>query len=160
MGNGKLRLMLASKTRSHANRRLILKFCHPTLPPGTRQQEDARRELRKAEGKFAETAWNDIGKAMIDSAAEDVRVYRDKSFPAVGLVAVRLVVSSEHGQITFEADGSKMSSSGDLYYRYGNYSEERGNVVKHEIYVMIWRANMKGDWRLVLDLRKKLPPKR
>ena len=52
-----------------------------------------------------------------------------------------------------------MSRSGDLYYSYGNYSEERGNVVERGIYIMIWRANMNGDWKLVLDLRKKLPPK-
>jgi ketosteroid isomerase-like protein len=123
----------------------------------TRQQEDARRELRKAQGKFAEAARNDSGKAIIDSAADDIRVYRDKPFPAVGLVAVRLMLSSEHGQRTFEAGGSKMSSSGDLYYRYGNYSEEHGNVVEHGIYVMIWRANMNGDWKLLLNLQKKLP---
>jgi ketosteroid isomerase-like protein len=127
------------------------------IAAGTRQQEDARRELRKAQGKFAEAARNDIGKAIIDSATEDVRVYRDKSFPAVELAAVRLMLGSEHGRETFEAGGSKMSSAGDLYYSYGNYSEEHGNVVEHGIYVMIWRANMNGDWRLVLDLRKKLP---
>ena len=129
------------------------------IAAGTRQQEGARSELRKAERKFAETARNDIGKAIIDSATDDIRIYRDKSFPAVGLVAGRLMLSSEHGRVTFEAGGSKMSSSGDLYYSYGNYSEERGNVVEHGIYVMIWRANMNGDWKLVLDLRKKFPPK-
>jgi ketosteroid isomerase-like protein len=127
------------------------------IAAGTRQQEDAERELRRA--KFAEAARNDIGKAIIDSATDDIRVYRDKSFPAVGLVAVRLMLSSEHGRVTFEVGGSKMSRSGDLYYSYGNYSEERGNVVERGIYVMIWRANMNGDWKLVLDLRKKLPPK-
>ena len=50
-----------------------------------------------------------------------------------------------------------MSSAGDLYYRYGNYSEEHGNVVEHGIYIMIWRANMNGDWKLALNLQKKLP---
>lgn len=126
------------------------------IAAGTRQQEDARRELAKAERKFAEAARNDIGKAIIDSATEDIRVYRDNSFPAVGLVAVKLMLNSEHGQLTFEASGSKMSSSGDLHYTYGNYSEQRGNLVEHGIYVLIWRANMNGDWKLALDLQKKL----
>jgi ketosteroid isomerase-like protein len=129
------------------------------IAAGTRQQEDARRELGKGERKLAEAARNDIGKAIIDSATEDVRVYRDKSFPAVGLGAVRLMLGSEHGQVTFEAGGSKMSSSADLYYSYGNYSEERGNVVEHGVYVMIWRANMNGDWKVVLNLQKKLLPR-
>jgi hypothetical protein len=52
-----------------------------------------------------------------------------------------------------------MSSSDDLYFSYGNYSEKRGNVTERGIYVMIWRANMNGDWKLALNLQKKLPPK-
>ena len=38
------------------------------------------------------------------------------------------MLESEHGEITFESAGSK-----------------------------IWRANMNGDWKLALDLQKKLP---
>jgi ketosteroid isomerase-like protein len=131
------------------------------LPPDITQQsrDDTHHNLRKAEDKLAEAARNDIGKAIIDSATDDVRVYRDNAFPAVGLVAVKLMLGSEHEQLTFESAGSKMSSSGDLYYSYGNYSEKHGNVVERGIYVMIWRANMNGDWKLALNLQKKLPPK-
>jgi ketosteroid isomerase-like protein len=131
------------------------------LPPEITEQprEDARRNLRKAEGKLAEAARNDVGKAIIDSATDDIRVYRDNAFPAVGLVAVKLMLGSEHEQVTLESAGSKMSSSGDLYYSYGNYSEKHSNVTERGIYVMIWRANMNGDWKLALSLHKKLPPK-
>ena len=69
------------------------------------------------------------------------------------------MLGSEHEQVTFESAGSKMNSSGDLYYSYGNYSKERGNVVERGVYVMIWRANANGDWKVVLNLQKKLPPK-
>jgi len=131
------------------------------LPPDIAQQlrDDAHRNLRKAEDKFTGAARNDIGKAIIDSATDDIRVYRDKSFPAVGLVSVKLMLGSEHEQVTFESAGSKVSSSGDLSYSYGNYSEKHGNVTERGIYVMIWRANMNGDWKLALNLQKKLPPK-
>jgi ketosteroid isomerase-like protein len=130
------------------------------LPEITQQpREDARRNLRKAESKLAEAARQDIGKAIIDCATDDIRVYRDKSFPAVGLVAVKLMLGSEHDEVTFESAGSKMSSSSDLYFSYGNYSEKHGNVIGRGIYVMIWRANMNGDWKLVLNLQKKLPQK-
>jgi len=142
----------------------------PTEPPpnlevlpsdvaaGTRQQEEARHELQKAEGRLVDAARRDSGKAIIGSAGDDIRIYRDKSFPAVGLVAARLMLESEHGKLTFESAGSKMSSSGDLYYTYGNYSEERGNVLEHGIYLRIWRANMNGDWKLSLNLQKRLTP--
>jgi ketosteroid isomerase-like protein len=128
------------------------------IAAGTRQPEDVRRELQNAEHKFAQAARDDSGKAIISFATDDIRIYRDKTFPTVGLVAARLMLESEHGKVTFESGGSMMSSSGDLYYSYGNYSEECGNVVDHGIYVIIWRANMNGDWKLALDLRKRLPP--
>ena len=134
-----------------------LEILPPEITPQPR--EDARRNLRKAEGKLAEAARNDIGRAIIDCATDDIRVYRDKSFPAVGLVAVKLMLGSEHAQVILESAGSKMSSSGDLYYSYGNYSEKRGNITERGIYVTIWRVNMNGDWKLALNLQKKLPPK-
>ena len=129
------------------------------LPPEiTRQpRDDAHRNLRNAGFKLTGAARNDIGKAIIDSATDAIRIYRDKTFPAVGLVAVKLMLCSEHEQVTFEPVGSKMSSSGDLYFGYGNYSEKHGSTVEHGIYVLIWRANLNGDWKLVLDLQKKLP---
>ena len=57
-----------------------------------------------------------------------------------------------------ESGGSKMSRSGDLSFSYGNYSEERGSAAEHGIYLLIWRANMNGDWKLALNLQKKFPP--
>jgi hypothetical protein len=68
------------------------------------------------------------------------------------------MLTSEHGKVSFEPGGSKMSRSRDLSYSYGNYSEERGNATEHGIYLIIWRANMNGDWKLALNLQKKLPP--
>jgi ketosteroid isomerase-like protein len=136
-----------------------LQLLPPDVTAGTPPQENSRRTLQKAERQFAEAAHDDIGKAILDCATDDIRVYREKSFPAVGLVAARLMLTPERGKVRFEAGGSKMSRSGDLSYSYGKYSEERGNAVEHGIYLTIWRANMNGDWKLALNLQKKLPPK-
>jgi len=135
-----------------------LQLLPPDVTAGTQPQENSRRSLQKAQRQFAEAAHNGIGKAILDYAADDIRVYREKSFPAVGLVAAKLMLTSEQGNVTFQPGGSKMSRSGDLSYSYGNYSEERGNVVEHGIYLMIWRADMNGDWKLALNLQKKLLP--
>ena len=67
------------------------------------------------------------------------------------------MLTSEHGKVTFEPGGSKMSTSSDLSYSYGNYSKEHGDVVEHGIYLMIWRADMNGDWKQALNLQKKSP---
>ena len=136
-----------------------LQVLPPDVTAGAQPQENARRSLQKAERQFTEAAHNDIGKAILDCATDDIRVYREKSFPAVGLVAARLMLTSEHCKVAFEPGGSKMSRSGDLSYSYGNYSEERGNTIEHGIYLIIWRANMNGDWKLTLNLQKKFPPK-
>jgi ketosteroid isomerase-like protein len=135
-----------------------LQVLPPEITAGTQPQENARRSLQKAERQFTKAARNNIGQAILDCATDDVRVYREKSFPAVGLVAARLMLTSEHGKVTFEPGNSKMSGSADLSYSYGNYSEDRGNAVERGIYLMIWRANMNGDWKLALNLQKKLPP--
>jgi ketosteroid isomerase-like protein len=135
-----------------------LQLLPPDVNAGTQPQENSRRSLQKAQRQFADAAHDGIGKAILDYASDDIRVYREKSFPAVGLVAARLMLTSEHGKATFEPGGSKMSRSGDVSYSYGNYSEERGNAVDHGIYLMIWRANMNGDWKLALNLQKKSPP--
>ena len=135
-----------------------LQVLPPDVTAGAQPQENSRRSLRTVERQLAEAARDDVGKAILDYATDDIRVYREKSFPAVGLVAARLMLTPEHAKVSFEPGGSKMSSSGDLSYSYGNYSEERGNGVERGIYLMIWRANMNGDWKLALNLQKKLPP--
>jgi len=135
-----------------------LQVLPPDVTAGTQPQENSRRSLQKAERQFGQAAQNDIGQAILDYATDDIRVYREKSFPAVGLVAAKLMLTSEHGKVTFEPGGSKMSTSSDLSYSYGNYSKEHGDVVEHGIYLMIWRADMNGDWKLALNLQKKSPP--
>jgi hypothetical protein len=142
----------------------------PTEPPSTlqvlpaevppAQREQSERNYRRAEHTFAEHAREDLGKAIIEDAAPEIRVLRDKSFPAVGAPAAQVILGSEHGKVVQESGGTKLSSSGDLAYTYGNYSEERGNITDHGIYLMIWQVDLNGDWKLVLDLRKKVTPEK
>src|SRR5205823_4346042 len=135
-----------------------LQVLPPDVTAGTQPQENSRRSLQKAERQFGEAARNGIGQAILDYATDDMRVYREKSFPAVGLVAAKLMLTPEHGKVTFESGGSKMSRSGDLSYSYGKYSKERGDVVGRGIYLMIWRANMNGDWKLAFNLQRNSRP--
>jgi ketosteroid isomerase-like protein len=141
----------------------------PTGPPPTLQvlpaevaagqRAEAQRKYRQTERVFAERAKEDIGKAIINDAAPEIRVLRDKSFPAVGTSAAHVVLGSEHGKVVHQAE-MKLSSSADLAYTYGNYSEERGNITERGIYLMIWQADLNGDWKVVLDLRKKVQPEK
>lgn len=139
----------------------------PTTPPPDLQvlpadvvagdAEAARRKFRRTALAFGESAKQDIGKALIKHAAPEIRVFRDKAFPAVGTAAAQVILGSENGKVVQKAGATNLSSSGDIAYTYGNYSEERGNMTERGIYVMIWQVDLNGDWKLVLDLRKKAP---
>ena len=132
------------------------------LPPdptaGARPVEAAKRSLQKTMRSFVESARSNLGKALLAHACDDIRIYREQSFPAVGLDAARLMLSSENGSVSRELGATRLSESGDLCVSYGNYSEVRSNVDQRGIYVMIWRINMNGDWKLALDLQKKVAP--
>ena len=135
-----------------------LQVLPPDVTAGAQPQENARRSLQQAEGQFTKAAHNDIGKAILDCASDDIRVYREKVSPRRRTCCRQTHADFRTRQGILEPGGSKMSRSGDLSYSYGNYSEERGNATEHGIYLIICRANMNGDWKLALNLQKKLPP--
>lgn len=117
--------------------------------------ENARRNLLKTERRLIERARSIGAVAVLDAAADEVRVFRDEELPAVGLSAARLMLSSERGKLTRSYGGSEISNSGDLSYTYGTSSEEKGNNTQNGVYLTIWRINLNGDWQVVLDLQKK-----
>ncbi len=125
---------------------------------GERPIEAVRRTLKETQKRFAEVARKDSGAAVLTHAAEEVRVYRDNALPALGTTAARLMLSSDHGKLVRTEQGSKLSSSADLFYSYGTYKEEKGNIAEEGIYVSLWRINLNGDWQLMLDLSKKIDP--
>lgn len=126
-------------------------------PVGERSGSAARRRYHKAELAFSAAAREDVGKALIDFAAPEIRILRDKSFPAAGIPAAQIMLGSEHGKVVQEIGGTTLSTSEDFAYSYGNYSEERGNLRERGIYLMIWQTDLNGDWKVLLDLRKKVP---
>ena len=144
----------------------------PTEPPGELQLSPpnadlrkvdvdlARRGLEKAENTFAQTLREGAGGAIIASAADGVRVYRENSFPAVGKTAANLMLSSDNGKMTRTKSGGGISTSGDLAYRYGSYSSERTNVTERGYYLCIWQAQPGPDWKIIVDLQKKEPEKK
>jgi ketosteroid isomerase-like protein len=124
---------------------------------GVTSSQDARRTFRTTYDDFLTQSRSEIGKALLAVAADTVRVYRDNSAPAAGIVATRVMLGPDHGREQREHGHIAFSKLADLAYTYGNYSEERGNIIDRGTYLTIWRSNLNGDWQLVLDLKKKLP---
>jgi ketosteroid isomerase-like protein len=133
-----------------------LQVLPPDATAGARPVDIARPSLQKTQRRFLEASRKDSGKAVIDFASDEVRIYRDKAGPAIGKLAAQVMLGSQHGQLKSEFGGSKLSRSGDLAYFYGKYSEERTNTQLKGISLTIWRTDLNGDWKIVLDLQKEL----
>lgn len=117
-----------------------------------------KRALLKAQRAFLENARKDAGDALLKIAANEIRVFRPGSFPANGIVAARLMLSADHAKVVRKFSASDMSHSGDLAYTHGDFTAERGQTRERGYYLMIWKLDLNGDWKLVLDLEKNSPP--
>jgi ketosteroid isomerase-like protein len=118
----------------------------------------ARKSLADAEKEFDNASAKNAGAALIAAAAENIRVFRNGRFPAVGRDAAQLMLGYDHGKLTSKRLGGVVSHSGDLAYSYGEYSNERQDGTERGYYVTVWRMSLGGDWQLAVDVRKKGPP--
>jgi len=50
-----------------------------------------------------------------------------------------------------------MSSSADLVYHYGSYSDTRTQPAVAGHFLQIWQTDALGTWKLVLDWQQALP---
>lgn len=120
----------------------------------------SRLSLAEAEKEFDADAKKDYSAALIANAANDVRIFRNDRFPAVGRDAARLMLGYDHGHMTVKKTDGGISRSGELGFAYGTYASERGDNTEKGSYITIWKRNFAGDWRLVVDLRKVFPPEK
>lgn len=119
---------------------------------GTKIDLDARRTtLDEARRKLAGAAKTDFTDAVTSVADEAIRLYRNGSFPAVGMNAVKTLLAGTPNQASFESLGGDMSSSGDLAYSYGKYSTTHKSEKESGHFLQIWRTDKDGAWRLVLE---------
>ena len=134
------------------------------LPPNDtlpKDDVDLRREaLKKTEISLGGLLKEGAGSAIASSASNDIRVFRENTFPAVGKTAAKLLLSADNGKMTRTTSGSGMSAAADLAYRYGSYVSERANVTERGYYLTIWRAEGDKDWKILIDLQKKAPEKK
>jgi ketosteroid isomerase-like protein len=118
----------------------------------------ARNDVRKVERRFAAASAADTGGAIIAFASDDIRVLREGVFPAVGEDGAQLMLNSDHAKTTLQPAGGDISQAGDLAYEYGKYVTERGAGPERGHYVMIWKKNVRGTWRLSVDRRQRQLP--
>ena len=91
--------------------------------------------------------------------AADLRLYREGKLPFVGREAARSVVAEED-TLRWQPAKADSSLAGDLGYTYG--SAELGAPGAEKIatfnYVRIWKRQVDGEWRVVLEVLSPCPP--
>jgi ketosteroid isomerase-like protein len=113
--------------------------------------------LPEAHQKFVNTAKTNSADATLGVAAEEIRVYREGSFPAVGKTAAATLLSAKAGKTSFEQLGGDMSHSADLAYSYGKYTVTRKEGAEAGHFFQIWQTDAAGMWKLVVDWQQPLP---
>lgn len=97
--------------------------------------------------------------AYLARLAAEPRLYRDGSYPAVGMAAARKALAGA-APLSTEPLGGDISKAGDFGYTYGEYQVQADpGAGKPEAghYTRIWRKQGK-DWKLLLEVLNELPP--
>ena len=116
--------------------------------------------LQQTQDAFVVTARFDFTKAFRQFGGDEVRLYRDGSFPTVGKKAAVELLGSEQAGLAMEIMKNDVSSSADLAYDYGKYSDTRSKPPKAGYFFQVWQTDSTGAWKLVLDWQQALPPQK
>lgn len=106
---------------------------------------------------FMATASRDFTKAFRQFGSDEVRLYRDGSFPTIGKKAGAELLGSAQAGVALEVMKTEMSSSADLAYTYGSYSDPRTQSTAAGHFLQIWQTDKTGAWKLVLDWQQPVP---
>ena len=116
--------------------------------------------LPQVHQKFVEAAKTNSAEAALTVAAEEVRVYREGNFPAVGKSAATELLTAKSGKMSLQQLGGDMSRSTDLAHSYGKYSLSRDGNTETGHFFQIWQTDTVGEWKLVVDWQQALPPEK
>ncbi|MFN2623328.1 MAG: hypothetical protein ABR611_10825 [Chthoniobacterales bacterium] len=131
------------------------KFYQTGQEKGTRAAATGiAQSLEEARNAFIATAKLDFTKAFRQFGSEAGRLYRNGSFPTIGKKDGVELLGPEQAGITMEVMNGEMSSTSDLAYDCGKYSDGR---TAGGYFLQIWQTNAVGAWQLVLDWQQPRP---
>jgi ketosteroid isomerase-like protein len=115
--------------------------------------------LQQAQNDFIAMARFDFIKAYRQFGGDEVRLYRNGSFPTIGKKAAAELLGTEQTGVTMEVMKTDMSSSGDLAYSFGSCSDTRKQPLAPGVFLQVWQTDTAGAWKLVLDWQQPVPNK-
>lgn len=139
---------------------------HPAVNPGQKMKQSPKingSALLELDRIFSNQAEGlGIQMAFQSYASPEVRLYRDGSFPMVGLEFSLTWLSDFTGMYRWAPQAADVASSTDMGYTYGTgeYSFEKVDslFVERFSYLRIWKIDHEGDWKLTLEVTNPIPP--
>ena len=114
--------------------------------------------LLKVEREFLAAAKaSSLGQAYRSRLSDDARVHRPGVMPVAGKDALRDWLARQTMTLSGEPIKADVSRSGDLGYVYGSY-ELGGAQPQNGYFARVWKRDAKGQWRIVMDIVRPLPP--
>lgn len=101
-----------------------------------------------------------FAEAFRQFAGDEVRVYRDGAAPCAGKDACTLSLPTHSGGLSMEVLRTDISSSDDLAYYYGKYSDPTSDNQPLGYFLQIWARDAAGTWKLALDWQQPLPARK
>lgn len=133
----------------------------------TQSPEQIKSSLIKADMDFAEAAAaKGTGRAFIDYADDGVILLRQNAYPVKGkkaLVELYKGRDTVRTPLTWKPEKAEVSPDGQLGYTFGNWKytviDKSGKEsASYGNYVTIWKKQVDGTWKYVLDGGSDTPP--
>lgn len=100
-----------------------------------------------------------IVQAFRESAADEVRLYRDGVAPLQGRDKALVFLEQFEGEWRWEPKGSGIASSGDLGFTYGVSRRTLADGIEQGAYLRVWQR-MANGWQVILSRDNPVPPPR
>ena len=119
-----------------------------------------KASLLKLEDEFSALSVRKGTSAAFDAyLADDARVLRLNTAPAIDKDNAMVLISERAGTLSCKAIAADMSASGDMGYDYGLFELKNHDVLlEHGSYVRVWKKHGR-DWRVVMDVMSPDPEK-
>ena len=114
--------------------------------------------LQDAQNGLVATAKLDFTKAFRQFGSDEIRLYREGSFPTIGKKDGIELLGPEQAGVTMELMKTDVSSGGDLAYSYGSFADTRVQPGRPGHFLQVWQTDNAGAWKLVLDWEQPVPP--
>jgi ketosteroid isomerase-like protein len=117
--------------------------------------------LRRAEQHLARDAARNPDSGFRKWLSNTARVHRNGMMPLVTSADIAGYLSEHPRTGSWETLHAEVSQADDLGHTYGRYELKNADgTVEKGHYMRVWKRNVDGDWRVVLDVNNPLPPEK